>query len=383
MIPRMGRIMVCSWFLPGLLVLVSVAAWSGDDPNQLLNLRGVPKTERNLLPIAFTWPQQPGEAALCLWRDDKLAVLSFTIDDNCAMNIDWWLKETAERDLKVTWFLVAGGIGKSNPSMNGTWEDWKKVRTAGHGLESHTVTHLSGSRNMETWKGIEWEYAESRTIIEAGLGDGHRVTSLAYPGGSYPGKNDPEVATRHFAAGRSGKGMLNGPQGLDYLGVNAMSKSNFGERPQNAFNNADNLFNPEYKQGYRGWCVVLHHYIKEKDPEGGKSVRAELDWAVKHRDKLWIGRFGEVACYAQERETAKLAVIANEPSRIVLSLTDRMDDRIFDVPLTVKVRLPDDWKGATATQKEAPAAVRIVEHEGARFALVEVVPDRGDTVLVP
>lgn len=369
------------------LILTSLLALApaiqAEDAKQLLNLHGVPKAERTLLPIAVTWPEKPGEAALCLWHDDKLAVLSITIDDNVAKNIDWWLRETAKRDLKVTWFLVAGGIGNTNVVMNGTWDDWKKVRAAGHGLESHTVSHLSGSRNLETWKGIAWEYAESRTLIEAGLGDGHRVTSLAYPGGTYPGKNDPEVAAKHFAAGRTGRGSLNGPQGLDYMNINAMSKSNFGEMPQNAFSNADNLLDPENKPSYRGWCVVLRHYFNESDPEIVKTISLGLDWAVKHREQVWTARFGDAARYGQERETSKLAVTANEPARIVISLTDRMDDRIFDFPLTVKVRLPDAWKGATATQKDAPANVRIVEREGARFALVGIVPDHGDTVLVP
>jgi peptidoglycan/xylan/chitin deacetylase (PgdA/CDA1 family) len=298
------------------------------------------------------------------------------------MNIDWWLQETGGRGLQVTWFLVAGGISTSNPAMNGTWERWRQALAAGHALESHTVTHLSAAKNELTWKGIAWEYGDSKAMIEAGLGDGHRVTCLAYPGGGQSAKNDPEIAAAHYAAARGTRGMLNGPQGLDYLSVNAMSKANFGERPENAFNNADNLMNPDYKNGYRGWCVVLYHYIKESDPAAVAGVRADLDYGVKHRDQLWIGTFPDVACYAQERETARLSMAENTPERIAFDLTDRMDDRVFDLALTVKIRLPDTWSSATATQSGKPAKVRLVKHDGATFALVDAVPDKGRTTLV-
>jgi len=350
--------------------------------NQLLNLRGVPKEGRTLLPIGFTWPSSAGDAALCLWKDDKTAVLSFTIDDNCAMNIDWWLKETAAHDIKVTWFLVAGGISGSNPAMNGKWEDWMKPLQAGHALESHTMTHLSASKNPETWKGIEWEYKDSKERIEQNL-PGHKVTCLAYPGGGQSKFNDPSVAARFFISGRTTKGMLNGAQNHNYLAINAMTKANFGERPQNTFNNADNLMNPKAGQGYRGWCVVIYHYVKEKDPGVVARIQADLDYAVKNKDQLWIARFNDAARYGQSRETSKLEVKENSPTRIVLNLTDRMDDRYFDFPLTVKVRLPDNWGKVSAQQDGKPAASKIIEHEGAKFALIDVVPDKGDTVLTP
>ena len=50
---------------------------------------------------------------------------------------------------------------------------------------------------------------------------------------------------------------------------------------------------------------------------------------------------------------------------------------------TMKVRLPEDWKGASATQDDKAIEVIVVEHDRARFALVEAVPDRGDVCLTP
>lgn len=59
-----------------------------------------------------------------------------------------------------------------------------------------------------------------------------------------------------------------------------------------------------------------------------------------------------------------------------------MKDDIFDYPLTVKVRLPDGWKSAKATQGGKSVPVRFVSHDGAPYALVEAVPDKGMVAVV-
>jgi len=60
-----------------------------------------------------------------------------------------------------------------------------------------------------------------------------------------------------------------------------------------------------------------------------------------------------------------------------------MDDKLFDFPLTVKVRLPEAWTAVAAVQGDKPVEAKIVEHEGGKFALVKAVPDRGAVTLTP
>jgi hypothetical protein len=51
-----------------------------------------------------------------------------------------------------------------------------------------------------------------------------------------------------------------------------------------------------------------------------------------------------------------------------------MKDDVFNFPLTVKVRLPDGWKSVSGGT--------FIEHNGKPYALVDVVPDRGEVVLM-
>lgn len=362
------------------LVLPGVSVASTE--NQLLNLHNPPPKARHNLTLERTWPSSPGDAALCLWRGDKTAAISYTIDDNCAMNVDWWLKEAGDRGIQLTWFLVTGGIdGGSRPKMSGTWDLWRRVHAAGHGIESHTMTHLAGARTPETWKGIEWEYSESKLLLEKNI-PGLRVTSVAYPGGGETKHNDESIAARHYLAGRSFVGKLNGAFPGNYMALNAMSRANINERPQNDFSNMVNILNPDKKE-YRGWGIIIYHYIKESDTAVVEGVRRALDYSVANRDEIWAGAFGEIARYAQQRDTATVTVKARSASNIALSVTDRMDNRYYDTPLTVKVRLPGGWTRLDTRQNGQPVNHRIVSHQGASYALVDIVPDKGDALIAP
>ena len=138
----------------------------------------------------------------------------------------------------------------------------------------------------------------------------------------------------------------------------------------------------------RGWCAVLHHFIhhgrtKEEVAKSVADAEAKLDNLAKYKDRIWIGTFPAVAKYGQERDTATLKTVSSDAKRIALSLADRMDDTLFDEPLTLKVRLPDAWKSVRAAQGGKAVRAVLVPHEGHPYALVDAVPDRGEIVLEP
>lgn len=320
------------------------------------------------------WPAQPGEAVVCLWADDKLAAYSVGVDDNSAPDVEWWLKNAGERGIPVTWFLVSSWINDRMP-LGGTAEMWKKVRAAGHDVQSHSATHLTAVG--PDWKGIEWEYADSVREIEAKI-PGTVVQFLAYPGGKDMDKNDRDIAAKYFLAARGVVGTPNPANAIDYLNVNAMSRSNVGD-PKAPWADLNNVLDKSRERGryYRGWAFPFFHSL---DQEVALPL---LDFYVSNRDKLWAGLFADVARYGQERDTAQLRTESSEEGKIVLSLTDKMDDGSYDYPLTLKVRLPVAWTSVYATQGSAKLETTMVSHEGGNYGLVKAVPDRGAITLTP
>ena len=358
------------------------------------------------------WPAVYGEASVCLWKDDALAAFSATIDDNCFGDTPWWLAMGEKYGLRFTWFVITRRIAKGeNPSFNGTWEGWRKIYAAGHDVQSHTALH--GHIEDPEWKGIEPEYAGSKKDIEENM-PGNKCLVLGYYGGKNSNLNDPVIAAKYYIGAR-GSGPINKVNQIDYMQIHSTGGvNNFpisgrlaGEEGKTA--GADirasgdmrSLFEKSKASAdfYRGWLSVNSHFVcasynsipDEKKREAFKKTFTETSGAIEKRfavvrdlvqeGKLWAGLVREICLYARERDTAGLKVLEKTPAKIVFKLTDRMEDALFDFPLTVKVRLNASWKTAKAAQDAKAIPVKLVEHEGSVYALVQAVPDRGEAVL--
>lgn len=395
------------------------------------------------------WPAKIGEADLCLWHDDKLAALSLAVDDNFAGEIDWWKEKAALYDFKVTWFVITGRIVKEGRSHGGLWSQFQELEALGHGVESHTVTHLhvaepgwgtpewsyekalaakgtatkekreaailagavdlkkkdapaaapegepmegtpsprvskedlaaarlaaADKPAMDPAKGVDWEYSQSIAQIEANI-PGKKVSALAYPGGKNTVYNDRAIAARHFRVARGATGAPNMASQTDYISTNALSGWDF-ESSQGG--NPNNILDPNLYRGryYRGWVILFAHGVSANPALFAKT----FEFIKENREKLWVGLYTDVAKYGQERDTATLKV-ESVGEKITFQLADEMDDSYFDFPLTVKVRIPNEWKSVQAMQGKKSVTAKVLEHEGAAYALVQAVPDAGLVML--
>ena len=140
----------------------------------------------------LVWAPNPGDASICLWGDDKLAAMSFTVDDNCYGNVAWWMETSAQYGFKLTWFLITDRITKaSNSGFDGTWAQWRVVAAAGHDIESHTAWHLH--TELPEWTGIDDEYRIAQEQINA-RDPIYKVAS----GMSLPGQNEPQRPSEEY-----------------------------------------------------------------------------------------------------------------------------------------------------------------------------------------
>ncbi len=339
---------------------------------QLPNLNTTPTADR--FPITGrVWPATPGAAVICLWEDDKLCAFTMSVDDNIAPQVPDWLEKAAEVGFPVTWFLITDRIETVNVGFNGTWSLWRDVVAKGHDVQSHTRRHL----HVEDadWPGIVQEYAGSREAIEANL-PGHKCDFLAFPGGSNSSYNDRDVAAQYYAGNRGGAGSgFNRPTRIDYL---AIKNGNFVMGGTTASVNLLSLFNAADVRYYRGWASPLFHQVND-----WPATEHYFAFLRTYRADVWAARFSDVGKYGQERDTATLQVTDNTPSQIVFTLADDMKDDVFNYPLTVKVRLPDDWNSVVAVQQGLPVMAKFLRHDGAPYALVGGVPDQGPVTVTP
>jgi peptidoglycan/xylan/chitin deacetylase (PgdA/CDA1 family) len=340
------------------------------------------------------WPEKPGDAAVCLWEDDKLAAASFSIDDNNAYDVASW-EEISRKygGLPITWFLISGNInGSIDPKRiagAGKWETWQRLLDAGYQIGSHSITHVGDPVLEDGWPGPDWEAAESQRQLDAGL-TGQRTRIFAYPGSATKAfnisKNWRSSVEKFYAGARGGSGIpINPANQIDYFDIRTTANpvSLVSDDPQKDGMHLRDLFKPDSKY-YRGWATVFIHNINGgPDLENNASAVTQAFAKVfafynEHRSDLWLGQLSDVALYGQERDTATLTTTKVTGSEITLKLESRMVPSIFDYPLTLKVRLPGDWKNVQGEQGGKSVPSRTVDHEGALYALVKAVPGRGE-----
>ncbi len=119
------------------------------------------------------------------WMDRTVVI---TFDDGYVDNLIAW-EELQKRDMRATWFIVSGSIGREpawatdgRPAgrlLNTT--ELRAMQATGMEIGSHTVSHarLTEVNDQE----MHTELLESKTTLEDALGN--KVTSFAYPYGAW------------------------------------------------------------------------------------------------------------------------------------------------------------------------------------------------------
>ena len=286
----------------GFLSLNTAAAPDGKN-RTLLNLppSGTPRvkvTDR-------VWSATPGDAQVCLWKDDKLGAVTVTIDDNCAPDHEWWLETGKKYNFKFTWFINTGFISGDPRRYQGTWDHFRKLFAAGHDVQSHTAYHL-GRKDITP----EEDYLSPIAAIEKNI-PGCRVLTMA--------SRENEYSRNHFIANRETYGTLNDPAKINYRATCSLSGYVELDKPRH-WAYFPGIFDPS-SRNFRAWCCIHYHGL---NPQKKADTIRYFDYFKEHEADLWITTFRELVTYAQERDTAELKITANTPDEIKFILKNNI-----------------------------------------------------------
>lgn len=317
------------------------------------------------------------------WYRFHQAALSFTFDDG---TLDQYLivyPELERRNLKATFFLLSGfmddGIWpdfeRSRRLMN--WDQAREMAEKGHEIGSHGHTHTE----LLEGDAIEEELRLSQAVIEREIPI-QQCISLSWPfwRSSSTGR---KLAEKYYAAARAG-----GADPERYLTKNGGVPS---PNPESLFEvgSMGILAEKAYLWGDAGdaaleagsWIVLCLHGVDdgtiEKDALGWQAVPLssfqDLLDHVQAQD-LWIAPFGNVARYIRERQSVELKILEKTEKRLVLLLTDGLDDEIFDHPLSLRIKMREPWEAVRVLQGSR-LIPSVVQSDG--WLLFDATPDRG------
>lgn len=136
------------------------------------------------------------------------------------------------------------------------------------------------------------------------------------------------------------------------------------------------------------YYMVFNHYVIDDDRFStvdesswtNKSTAIALCERVSQYVKdgsVWNAHFEDAVMYMRERETATLSAAFSD-GKILVTITDEMDDTVYNHPLTVKLTVPEGWKNVKVVQNGVVSYTEVKEADGVRYVLANVTPDGGE-----
>jgi len=300
------------------------------------------------------------------WQGFRSAAISFTFDDGCSNQFAIAIPMFNEFDFKLTLFTVTG--------WSPNWTALQNAASAGHEVASHTVTHPSLGGMTVAQQTTELK--NSQDVINAHI-TSQKCVTLAYP---YCSTGNKPLCAQHYIAARGCQGFIEPSTPGDFMNISSLICGNLGSVKTAAD------FNQKFENTAtsKGWCVFLIHGI---DNDGGYSplpsttLRDSLEYLDARKGKFWVSTFRNVICYIRERNAVSVTESSNQDTRIILQVTDTLDDAIYNYPVTIRRPLPQGWSTANVSQKGRAADASIVEVDSKKYVMFDVVPDGGDVVL--
>jgi hypothetical protein len=387
---RMYRLTILVW------LLAAMPLWA-QDPMQKLNLGDAAGSRFTV--TDRVWPTTHGQADVCLYENDALAAVCVTIDDDYAADHAWWIRTLARYDWKATWFVIVAYVHDGSSAFHGTWQTFQRLDSLGHSIQSHTWSHGHCNDPFSAYATLgcsailtggnccdpDFEYAESQRLIRENI-PGNQCWTMAYSGHQVTDRtatvagttfvydsyaHDYAMAAKYYIACRGTVGRPNMPNKTKYL--NTSSGPLTGEWLNNMM-----VKNPAEAAYYRGWVAHLWH---AKGDTNANTAIFDTMQQYESAGDLWVPVYENIVRYCQSRDTKTLTVNSVASDLITFTLTDSMLDSVYTYPLTVKVRVNNDWAGVMATQNGTGIPASLISHNSNQYALVKAVPDQGEIAL--
>ena len=86
---------------------------------------------------------------------------------------------------------------------------------------------------------------------------------------------------------------------------------------------------------------------------------------------MWFATMDEAVKYIYEKQNATITIEGDE-KKVKVKLSDTLDDKIFDMPVTIKVNAPAGVSSATVTIKGKKQTVDVKDG----FVIFNLLPDK-------
>ena len=297
---------------------------------------------------------------IATWAGFTKAAVTWTFDDGARESSahTWAAGELDKYGFPGTFYLVTNWT-------SGGYGTYSGMVAKGHEIGSHTDSHTSS----------DGELASSQSTIDRNI-SGQKCITIAYPNCQVPTES---TVLRYYIGGRICGGQNNSKSPNNFARLDSHICGTQGKNSASQFQSTC-----QSAAGSNGWTVFLIHGFSQRQASGSYSPTSEsaftetLSWLDKNRSTYWVATFRDAIKYIKERDNATLKETSASASEIAYSLTDNLDNNIYDYPLSIRIPMPDGWnEGVIVYQNEEEIESKV---EG-NYVYFDAVPD-GGTILV-
>ncbi len=293
------------------------------------------------------------------WFNDRRAALCIRFDDSHPSHLTTVAPLLEQYRVRAT-FMINPGARDQNSSPR--WRSeyrahqtaWEQLAQTGkHEFANHTSHHRGAADDEQMDREIGdaakaiWDLFPGRSkLLALNLGGGtwwHTTRPLSHYLGKYPSF------------------VVTGSLGMD---------DSYGNRVAAFRQHLERNLH-----GGLGWCKVHFHSVGPNLASSIANFRAVLDIVREHRKSLWVTGLSDAYQYLVERQSSKLDIESTDGNTATIKLTCVTDEKLFQQPLTIAVRLPSAWKNATIVGDTGSSMpTRTITRDESRFLLFDVPP---------
>jgi peptidoglycan/xylan/chitin deacetylase (PgdA/CDA1 family) len=277
------------------------------------------------------------------------------------------------------------GIELSDEVAQETGLSWDSIKVyAGKGYEfaSHTVTHTHLAVLDTT--NINYELYKSKEDIKNHLGDEYTFDAEIPFGIEHP---------RALKYGLPA-----------YAALRNMMTDTFMFEINRGYKTQPGSSNKEYVQWQRGplskttltqmksyvdttlahnniWLVLVFHGINGLGWEAlpDSVLDAYFQYIKQNENNLWIATFKDVAKYMRERIHANVTENKTDKS-ITVRFTQILDSKVYNVPLTLKTYVPENWINVKITSGNHQQKKQVQKDNKGNYILYDAMPQETITL---
>ncbi|WPP51206.1 polysaccharide deacetylase family protein [Catalinimonas niigatensis] len=267
-----------------------------------------------------------------------------------------------------------------------TWEDYKSYAAEGHEIASHTVTHPRLAVLDEA--NMRYELEQSKADIQKYLGEEYTFSAecpygtedervMEYAHTIYPALRNRMPAPYLEELNRSSKTQP-GASDKEYVQWQRGPLTSVSMETMKSWVDTSIAHN-------NIWLVLVFHGVDGIgwEPRTGAELEEYFSYMKERESDLWVATFADVTKYIRERKGTEVNASAEE-DRILINLSSDLDTEVYNVPLTLKTYVPEDWNTVflqTAGKEEDQSVLEIQQDEQGYYVLYTIRPDEKEVVL--